>query len=607
MSPSIELDESAFQHSSPQSLKQGFSSPSAPPLLEPVQIPTVHDYNFSAAVYDDSGAPTDLEDNPTTEEDEIDHDHLRRISGRSSISSFPASVTQRILLDYGGGDSRTPSTPTASFHQSILNTDLSTSPRQGKSYASPFRNPSSVRAMQMRDEVIDDSESIIHHHRRSGSRVSVYSHRSSNSTQTSPSKRGGRSHHSSPSKSGSKLKKEFPLVLLHCTLLPSSIAQEISIREHEIFQDILPEEYKKRWIMLQDRLMDGEISTRGVLIPHPKEDYDLLEERLLESLDLERPRIRHNHFVKNDSDSGFDSASQTDEDSDIGCTHATKCPDCGKKLPPDEDPCRKWEVKIYAANGLMRAGAWGAAWREMEKIDVEVGVWMPPEIRREVEARIASIMSPIHEDDQSSGFENHSPNPQDVREREIYGEAGRAKSQDEIDGLFEEPQLHQDRPTIPPVHQNRQADLHSLLSAYMGSHFLDRRNVVIAVLSIVVLFYAMVGGSPRLETSPSAQSPSASSAPTSEVYTTTVVSTSTYTALSTMTVIENEPVATIASSLTISAEETATMEATTSNLMDAFATQISQKIIDDTHQIPEEQFQSEPTGADITSSSVQGL
>jgi hypothetical protein len=62
------------------------------------------------------------------------------------------------------------------------------------------------------------------------------------------------------------------------------------------------------------------------------------------------------------------------------------CPDCeghmrlpGKGVGSGK---RRFDIKIYAANGLMRSGAWAAAWREMERVDVEIDVWMPEDLRR---------------------------------------------------------------------------------------------------------------------------------------------------------------------------------------------------------------------------------
>jgi hypothetical protein len=158
------------------------------------------------------------------------------------------------------------------------------------------------------------------------------------------------------------------------------------------------------------------------LIPHPQEDYDLLEERLLESLELKNPRIRGNHFFHQDktgADSGFESASQTDEETEIDLPLDAKCPDCGKEVGLPSD--RKWEIKVYAANGLMRAGAWAAAWREMEKVDIEIGICIPEDVRQEVISRFEAIKAsqldpePDHQSIDDDNFH------EDTREREVYG------------------------------------------------------------------------------------------------------------------------------------------------------------------------------------------
>ena len=49
---------------------------------------------------------------------------------------------------------------------------------------------------------------------------------------------------------------------------------------------------------------------------------------------------------------------------------------------------KRWELKIYAANGLMRAGAWSAAWSEMERCDVEISPWIPDDMRKALDKRL---------------------------------------------------------------------------------------------------------------------------------------------------------------------------------------------------------------------------
>ena len=236
---------------------------------------------------------------------------------------------------------------------------------------------------------------------------------------------------------------------------------------------------------------NGEVRTRGVLIPHPKADYDLLEERLLESLELERPRVRSGHFLGVEREK----VESTEEENEAESTRSSQCPDCGKVVATGVEMERKWEIKVYAANGLMRAGAWGAAWGEMEKVDVEVSVWMPVEVRREVEARLHDMgYTGLEEDDTVRGDMEESEG--EMRRREIYGSSA-PDPQEKIDGLFNEeyhasePQSDERHPHPATAQHPPTVDLQLLLVRYLKALAQDRRNMVIALLSMIVLFYAM--------------------------------------------------------------------------------------------------------------------
>ncbi|KAL6253377.1 hypothetical protein RBB50_001100 [Rhinocladiella similis] len=535
-SPSAIIEDFAFQHSSPLSLRQQpLPTPPAPPSD---QVSAPHDYNFSGAVYDESASGTDSGNHTTTENEEEEGllDIDRRTSGCSSISSFPASVSHHVTSrssQYGS-----PRTPTkrdsVDSHGLYSSEDAGfpvRSPKTFPEYQSPFRHPSSVRALQMRDEVMSDTHSVIRH-RRSGSQMSSYSARSSYSMHSSPTKRSSRSNRGSHQKATSNLRKEFPLVLLHCTMLPPTLLSQATAHQDALICDLLPEEYQKRWQHLRDKLVeDVEIKTRGILIAHPREDYDLLEERLLDSLDLERPRIRHNHYFPNDSngaDSGFESGSTTSDDTDGDGPNDTKCPDCGRKLRADET-ARKWEVKVFAANGLLKAGAWGAAWQEMEKVDVEVRVWLPEDIRRDLEAKIALVDAiPV-----SAESDAGQPQVPTAREREVYGASGRARSQSEIDGFCQESASMPDQASPLPQTLPVQDDLAKLMVAALQKFSHEQRNLLVILLSGLMLWFAMMPKASTEGQLPALYDPT--SAYLAETLTTTVTSTSVAVATATIT------------------------------------------------------------------------
>lgn len=507
-SPSVEAASFAFQQSSPLSLRRHpLSSPPAPPLSDAAQD---HDYNFSGVAEGEGNSEIELDDALAIEAvqdiDLLDID--RRISGCSSISSFPASSIARQQTSPRDGYQGGPRTPTRkesfsasrSFERSGGLEHIVSSSRSAREYHSAFRHPSSVRALQMRDEVMSETQSVLRHHRRSGSQMSAYSQRSSFSTSTSPTKRSNRSHRGSPQKPSSNLRKEFPLVLLHCTLLPPTLLPHLSAEDDPFLIELLPPEYRKRWDALKEKLVDDlEVKSRGILIPHPREDYELLEERLLETLDLERPRIRHNHFLHqdvNNGDSGFESGSVTDDDADDSpnITREAKCIDCGSNLRSRKDD-RRWEVKVYAANGLMRAGAWGAAWQEMEKVDVEIRVWLPGPVRRDLEAKMTGLESsqlpPSIDQADPEGIVLDDESTLDTREREVYGVSGRPRSQAEIDGLYDElPRVPISSPEMP-IPMREEPDLQKLLVQSMQKFAQDRKNILVGVLSFLVLFFAL--------------------------------------------------------------------------------------------------------------------
>jgi hypothetical protein len=259
--------------------------------------------------------------------------------------------------------------------------------------------------------------------------MSSYSQRSAYSSSTSPTKRSSRSNRGSPQKSGSGLRKEFPLVLLHCTLLPPNPRLKYSAADEALVVELLPEKYRKRWIALREKLADIEVSSRGVLINHPKEDYARLEESLLESLDLEQPRIRDDHYIPlsdSGTDSGFESGSATEEEASAEGSARANCPDCGCQLK-SELPDRNWEVKVFAANGLLKGPAWAAAWQEMEKVDVEINVWLPEDVHRELEAKLALLELPADEAPPHDQFVNETSDEAEspsARDREVYGKTG---------------------------------------------------------------------------------------------------------------------------------------------------------------------------------------
>ncbi|KAI9766880.1 MAG: hypothetical protein M1840_006177 [Geoglossum simile] len=354
---------------------------------------------------------------------------------------------------------------------------------------SPFRNPSSVRAMQM------DVTPPFNH---SAYMTSPLSGRHKLST---PSRNGTpRSARSESVKKKTSPKKEYPLVLLHVTLLPITFPYSL-----ELMMSVLPPYIIENYNLLKDKATET-VLERGILVPHPREDYELLEERLLESLELKLPRILqcgHFHLDDEDYESSDDPYASEDDDADI-------CDDCGRRIRDGRMGAgtghKRWSIKIYAANGLMRAGAWAAAWREMERVDVEIEPWIPEDLRRELDMR--RLEQEEAEEDRQREAEEEGRREADEEEggvvidveQQTNGEP-RATTPYQESTRSASPQQERvftETPHRPPTSQDPLPQQHLIKSQPPLHHILlhilqttDKRNLAIIFLSFLVLILSL--------------------------------------------------------------------------------------------------------------------
>lgn len=272
-----------------------------------------------------------------------------------------------------------------------------------------FRNPESVRAMQMSSPPLPTVETS--RERLKGSYKLMTPSRSGRSetpvSKKSGSRRNSLREHHSPMPTPAP--QQAPLVLLHVTILPPQVPYS-----HDLMVRIMPEWLVENYKLLEEKLQDIILMRRGLLIPHPRDEYDLLEERILESLELKTPRLlKCGHFVPPEDDADKeedeDEASMLDDNTGrgsrmsggtfteeleggIGAADHSMCADCHHELKrPGKGVgagTRRWDIKIYAANGLMRANAWAACWGEMERCDVELQPWIPDDLRKTLERRV---------------------------------------------------------------------------------------------------------------------------------------------------------------------------------------------------------------------------
>ena len=442
---------------------------------------------------------------------DLDYEELQdvnsRASSRSSISSIPASVltnpisraksavvgeSQQDMLSRSRGDHN-------DNEREEMEEQLRLAPTVRKHH-SAFRKSSSVRAMQMHTEDEGDSEYMIPPKRRGGHRTSDGSSQLKRSPYYSPTVLVTKQ----------KSKTDYPLVLLHCNLLPPSlpIPGLVDYPDQKILREVLPPEYWKRWKLLEEKIGSVVLRERGVLISHPEDMYDLLEERLLESLELQRPMFDHGHFLGHEeADTDRESESMAEESASDD-EQGEQCPDCGGRVVRHSEVGRKWEIRVFAANGLMRAGAWAAAWREMEKVDVEVGLWLPSEVRSELEKRLFAGEMP-HPDNRLQAPQLHelgNDRPTQAHPGPAHSptpalEAGSPKlltdrrvERSSLSPAPEKTVPQENRQSGRPSYPRSSAaeiELQTLLVNYIRVLASDRRNVTIALLTILVVFFAL--------------------------------------------------------------------------------------------------------------------
>lgn len=405
----------------------------------------------------------------------------------------------------------------------------------------PFRTPSDVRAMQMSSP----PASVLGSPRSAKRQFPTVSRLGTPNptTQYSPKRM------STPQRF--KGRKEAPLVLLHVTLLPlrwvwSDLLNTVDASEMSDQAKTL----RESWRVLQDRIGDTVIE-RGILLGHPQNDYEVLEERLLEALELpfrRRARILEcGHYLGPSNEMGQAEEEESEDEWSSDKLRTTKkhhwCATCKNEIRYDSLGLGKiFRVKVYASNGLMRAGAWAACWKEMERVDVEIEPLVDPTVQEELVRLAAAHQEEVSmakeaaqkmeeerlkvEDDLHSRVDATSPRPgresvrsptsaeerrwrDEERMREIYGHTPPPSSprphsrHSQTDAYRPNPSPippqsprsrqnnygQKEQQPQPAPYQN--ASLSELMKQSIRVLMQDRRNVVIFTLGMIVLLLAI--------------------------------------------------------------------------------------------------------------------
>ncbi|KAK1834539.1 hypothetical protein QBC39DRAFT_229338, partial [Podospora conica] len=280
----------------------------------------------------------------------------------------------------------------------------------------PFRTPSAVRAMQMSSPTPSVFTGASP---RSGQRHTGQSFGSASRNSFLQSPSGSTQYSPKGRTTPSRLKprhEEPPLVLLHVTVLPlrwiwGDVLDELDTVDgkaldesgqlYEASQQV--KRIRDSWRQLQDCLGDM-VFERGVLIPHPQDDYEVLEERLLEALEL--PLLRRARILDCGHYLGYSNMMEDadyETESDDGYTSETSrrakedkkhwCKTCKTDIKYESlGAGRVFRLKVYASNGLLKASAWEACWKTMERVDVEVEPIVELTVQAELE-RLADIQA----------------------------------------------------------------------------------------------------------------------------------------------------------------------------------------------------------------------
>ncbi|KAL3959619.1 hypothetical protein ACCO45_004736 [Purpureocillium lilacinum] len=336
---------------------------------------------------------------------------------------------------------------------------------------------------------------------------------------------------------------------------PLPTVSRLDVLEAADAGDLSPEAKTLRdsWRQLQERTGDT-VSDRGILLPHPQNDYEVLEERLLEALELplrRRARILEcGHYLGPANEMTL----PEEMDSDCGDEGADKthwCRTCKSEIRYDSlGQGRVFRVKVYASNGLMRAGAWEACWKEMERVDVELEpivdaalsdelAELAAEQERAMEMRVAVAVEDDQHQEQQPEYEDtfvenqaeelvRDPEPthpdeeehrhheerrrtvDEERLREIYGSTppAHAEAPSSRRAKGESAYTTRETPPSPSVgaharreharqreaYQGGAATLPELLLEAVRVAMRDRKNVVIGLLSVLILLLAARAG-----------------------------------------------------------------------------------------------------------------
>ncbi|KAL9066251.1 MAG: hypothetical protein Q9157_007212 [Trypethelium eluteriae] len=234
-----------------------------------------------------------------------------------------------------------------------------------------------------------------------------------------------------------------PLVLLHSTVLQSAEPEFSDALLSEVLPSKVLNTYKASRATLMQKI-GPVVRQRGILLRHPRNDFNELLERILTTLGLENTAEVLSDGESDDPDpeqerkkcgQKCDSSEESEDDQDSdGTVCETYCPTpqlsrrpgesaricstCGRPRQflrvRDNALSNRYDVKVYAANGLIGTQVWEAVWQEMERVDVEINVALPEKWRRVLNEKAREI----EEDEENEELMNDLLGKDDCNEEE---------------------------------------------------------------------------------------------------------------------------------------------------------------------------------------------
>jgi hypothetical protein len=209
-------------------------------------------------------------------------------------------------------------------------------------------------------------------------------------------------------------------------------------------------------------------------------------------------------------------SSVKDSDSAIGSDIET-CSTCHQHVKPAQSGAageKVWAVKIFAANGLLGPSAWAAAWSDMERVDVEIFPWIDADLRKQLDAaqteadaaqdllneQEESRIRAILEEQARTAGEGRGPTSSDFALDPPAADPDRHLSPSPAHASSSDPHnttpRRKTRLSLPEIYR-RPADipLSILLRNYLFLLAQDRKNVIIFVLGVLVLYLGLLSGS----------------------------------------------------------------------------------------------------------------